>query len=628
MTSGLFNVRASSRANPSPLLLVAAFVSFTALAQSPRPSLEETVVTATRVAQPLSDLVADVSIIDRDTIEKSGAVGVADLLAQLPGVEISRNGGVGTTSSVFIRGAETRFTAVYIDGVRIDSQATGGATWEAIPLTQIDRIEVLRGPAAAVYGSDAIGGVVQLFTKRGEGPAKPYVGIGVGSRSLREANAGVSGAAAGFDYSLGVSHEESRGFNARPIDGANPDNDGYRRNTANARLGFQINPQQRVEATVLATDLNAGYDDFSYDPLNPVDDRSKHRLVTGGLSWRAQWTDAYSTKLSVSESRDRFETTPSPYRTTTELRNYLFQNEYRVGAHLFTAALERREDRLDNPALDEFSTSIDRSRSQNAVALGYGFRAGAHTLQLNLRRDHDSEFGGQTTGSAAYGFAITPAWRITASAGTAFRAPTLYQRFSQYGVAGLQPEKGRNIEAGLHYAEGPATANLTLYRNNVRNLIGFDFDATNCDSGGFGCFANTGRARYEGITLAGSYRVGADVTLRASLDVQNPRNLDSGKLLALRARRHAAVGADWRVAGWTFGAELQASSERFDNAANTRAQRLPGYGLINLSASRPIGRDFSLVARIDNLADRDYQLVRGYATAGRTAYLGLKWTPL
>ena len=136
------------------------------LAQNARmPSLQDTVVTATRTEQPLSDLVADVSIVDRETIEASGATGVADVLARLPGIEISRNGGVGNATSLFVRGAETRFTAVYIDGVRVDSQSTGGAQWEQIPLAQIERIEVLRGPAAAVYGSDAIGGVIQLFTR-------------------------------------------------------------------------------------------------------------------------------------------------------------------------------------------------------------------------------------------------------------------------------------------------------------------------------------------------------------------------------------------------------------------------------------------------------------------------------
>ena len=279
------------------------------------PSLRETVVTATRTEQPLTDLVADVSIVDRNTIENSGSTGLVDVLARLPGVEITRNGGIGNSANVFLRGAEGRFTAVYIDGVRVDSQSTGGAVWEQIPLSQIDRIEVLRGPAAAVYGSDAIGGVIQLFTRRGEGPARPYVGVGIGSQGTRKIEAGVSGAAGqdgAFDYSLGIAREISDGFDAKVSGSHNPDRDGYQSTSGNARLGFRINARHRLDATLLASRMNAGYDNTSYSVSRPVDDRSLNRLRTAGLSWAAQWSDVYSTRVSVTDSVNRYETTPSP----------------------------------------------------------------------------------------------------------------------------------------------------------------------------------------------------------------------------------------------------------------------------------------------------------------------------
>jgi len=589
------------------------------------PALRETVVTANRVEQPLSDLVADVSIVERAEIERSGVTGVIDVLARLPGIEVSRNGGIGNTSSVFIRGAESRFTAVYIDGVRIDSQSTGGANWEAIPLAQIDRIEVLRGPAAAVYGSDAIGGVIQLFTRKGEGGIAPYVGVGIGSRNTRKIEAGVSGSAGAFDYSLGAAREKSDGFNVRLDRGYNPDRDDYNSSSGNARLGFQIDRNHRIDATLLASNVDSGYDNTNVGAAARADDRSKYRLRTAGLSWSAQWTDFWRTRLSVSDSVTKYMTVPAFYATETELRSYLFHNEFRFGPHVLTAALERREDHLKN-APDAFSRGLDRERSQNGLALGYGLVQGAHTLQLNVRHDDDSEFGGQNTGSAAYGFAITPAWRVTASAGTSFRAPTLYQRFSQYGVAGLEPEEGRNVELGLRYAQGATSASATVYRNRVRNLIAFDFASFACAGGAAfgGCYGNTARASYEGVTFAASHRLG-DVTLRGSLDFQDPRDDITDRQLVNRSRRHATLGADWRVGTWTLGAEVQASGERFANAANT--QRLHGYGLLNLSASAPITPEISVVARLDNAADREYQLVRNYATPGRTAYLGLKWTP-
>ncbi len=618
----LFPMQRSISGLPLAVLSLALASAFPAHAQTAAtPQLGETVVTATRVAQPLADLVADVSIVDRDTIERSGAVGVADVLARLPGIEISRNGGPGNASSVFLRGAESRFTAVYIDGVRVDSQSTGGAQWEQIPLAQIDRIEVLRGPAAAVYGSDAIGGVIQLFTKRGEPGVAPSVGVGFGTHGTRRAEAAISGATGTdnvFDYALGIAHEESKGFNIRPIAGQNPDRDGYRSTSANARLGFQVNRRHRLEGTLLANDLNS-----QYDSSLRADDRNLHRLRTGGLSWAAQWTDAYRTRLQVTDADSRYETTPSAYITNTRLRNYLFQNEYRTGPHLFTAALERREDRLRNPL--ERPVALDRERHQNALALGYGLNAGRHTLQLNARHDDDSEFGGKSTGSAAYGFAATPQWRATASAATAFRAPTLYQRFSQYGTASLAPESSRNVEAGLRWTQGPSSAGVVVYRNRVENLITFA-SASQCPPAqNQGCYRNVARAEYAGLTLSGSHRVG-DVALRGSLDLQDPKDLDTGRQLARRARRHATLGADTRVGGWNIGADAQLSGYRWDDGANTR--RLGGYTLLNLYASTRIARDFTLLARVDNLADKQYELARTYATPGRVFYLGVKWQPL
>ncbi|MBS0293938.1 MAG: TonB-dependent receptor [Proteobacteria bacterium] len=581
------------------------------------PSLNEVVVTATRSAQPLSDIVADVSILDRASIEQSGATGLADVLARLPGIEMVRNGGPGTSTSLYLRGAETRFTAVYIDGVRVDSQATGGASWEAIPLALIDRIEVLRGPAAAVYGSDAVAGVVQIFTKKGEAGVSPYVGVGAGSYGTYRAEAGVSGASGQVDYALGLVRETSRGFNATtPANRSyNPDRDGYRTTGANGRLGLQINSVHRLEGTFLYSDSNSGY-----DASKTGDDRNLHRLQTLGLNWQAQWSSNYKTRLSVTDSRDRYETTPSPYLTQTQLRGYLLQNEWRYGLHQFSAALERREDHLQN-------APIDRHRAQNALALGYGLHSGAHTLQLNARHDDDSEFGGKSTGSAAYGYEFVKNWRATASVGTAFRAPTLYQRFSMYGDASLQPETSRNAELGLKWLQGANSFSVTAYRNKVSNLINWVGGAGPCPggSGPFpGCYGNVGHARYEGITVAGTTRVG-QVQLRGSLDFQNPKNLDTGKLLARRSRQHASLGADTLVAGWTLGGEVQATGQRYDDAANKT--RLGGYTLVNLYASRRLARDYQVVARVDNLADKNYTLANGYATPGRMLYVGLKWAP-
>lgn len=616
--SCFFNMKNHNLRAPLAVLPLAILASFSSHAQNAVTStLPEMVVTATRVQQPLTDVVADVTIIDRAVIERSGASGLADLLARVPGISFARNGGPGSTTSVYLRGAESRFTAVYVDGVRVDSQSTGGATWNAIPVSQIDRIEVVRGPAAAVYGSDALGGVIQIFTRKGEAGFAPVIEFGAGSQGTLKLAMSLSGTQGAVDYSVGMGREISEGFNAQPT--ANPDKDGYRNTTASARLGLQINKAHRLEATLLNSDLDAQYDAFTPGR----DDHGLQSLQTLGLNWTASWNDAYKTRLSVSRGKDRYETTPSVYLTDTSVTSYLFHNEWKLGSTLLTAALERREDKLNNAS----TTPVFTDRSQNAFALGYGLRSGDHSLQLNSRRDEDSEFGGRTTGGAAYAYSFLPQWRATAAAGTAFRAPTLFQRFSIYGVPSLQPETARNVEVGVKYESKGDSFSAVLYRNKVRNLINYVAGAGACANGVGkypGCYGNTGSAQYTGLTLAGATRL-AGVALGASLDLQRPEDRITGKQLARRAQRMATLTADTRLEGWTVGGEVQLVGARYNDAANT--QRLAGYGLVNLYASTALASDWTLLGRVDNLGDKDYQTALGYAMSGRTVYVGLKWAP-
>ena len=599
-------------------LCAAALVPHAAWAQS-RPAgttLERVVITANRTPQPLSSVLADISVVERDEIQRSGAFGVAELLARLPGIEFARNGGPGATTSLFIRGSETRHTAVYIDGVRVDSQSTGGAAWEQIPLDQIERIEVLRGPAAAVYGSDAVAGVVQLFTKRGQGAARPTASLTLGSFNTVQAQAGISGSADALDYALSASHGRSDGFDARTAAAAghNLDKDSWKRSSVHGRVGFQFNPAHRVDASLLASKLRSGYDSSA-----TADDQNHHTLRTASLAWEGRWSADATTRAQVGQTDSTYETQPSYYRTETTLRNYTLQHEQRVAGQWLTGTLERREDELFNPAT-AFAADLRGKRHQDAIGLGWRGDFGSHGLQAHVRHDEDSEFGGKRTGSLAWGWAFVPQWRVTASAATSFRVPTLFQRFSQYGNPALVPETGRNVELGLRWAAAGSEASLSAWRNKVSNLI--NFGPPGPCVGTSGCYVNVGRAALKGVTLAGRTQWGA-VALRGSLDWHDPRNADTDKVLARRAKRLATFGAETQIAGWTVGTEVQAAGERFDNATNT--QRLGGYGLLNLFASTQLMRGLALEARIDNLGDKDYQLARTYATAGRNGQLTLRW---
>jgi vitamin B12 transporter len=621
MKNGISAVR---RAVCSIALLSASFcvLSQTSI-EKPNASLPGVIVSATRIAQPLAQAIADVTVIDRAEIERSGAAALGDVLARLPGFEMVRNGGPASTTSIFLRGAETRFTAVYIDGVRIDSQATGGATWQAIPLSQIDRIEVVRGAAGAVYGSDAIAGAIQIFTRQGQAGVHPYVGLGVGTYATYKVEAGVSGADASWNYAFGIARDSSDGFNATTSSKANPDKDGFTAESASARLGFKVNADHRLDASFMSNQQRGQYDSSAV-----LDDLTMQKLQTASLRWKAQWTPQYSSTVSVGTSQDRYETTPSVYLTDTNLNSFYWQNEYRLGTSLFSAALERRDDSLSNAS----TSPKDTSHFQNALALGYNWVDGAQSLQLNVRRDEDSTFGGQNTGSFGYGYALSPQWRLTGTLGNAFRAPTLFQRFSIYGSPNLLAETSQNVEAGLRYSGDEGNLGITAYSNEVSNLIVYDGSvpenscaARKKDAKGVlggGCYGNIAKARYEGVTISATREFGS-VSARASMDFQNPRDLSKDKQLPRRASQHAvfAIEAPW--SGWVIGSELQLSSMRYDNAANTT--ELAAYALLNLYAQTKIGKDLTVLLRLDNANDAQYQLANGYATAARSWYAGLKW---
>lgn len=622
-----------------PLAVAAAFPALSQTAPAAQagaaPQLKEMVVTATRSAQPIGDVIADVTVIDRETIERAGPVGLADVLVRVPGIQITRNGGIGSNTSVFVRGGETRHTPVFVDGVRVESQTTAGAaSWNNIPLSLIDRIEIVRGPSSAVYGSDAVAGVIQIFTKRGQGRFSPSVTVGYGSYNTSRVELAASGSAGGFDYSLGLTQGQSDGFNARTIPAQNPDADGYKSQSANAKLGLQINPDHRIEANVLQSHMDAQYDGGLTRDFRRISD-----LQTLGLQWEAKWSGQYSTKLTITQGTDSGEeglngSTPQISYDKSTISTLLFQNEYRIGAHLLSATLESRRDvflLVGSSAVPAGMSTLNGNRSLDGVSLGYGWSGGAHTVQFNARHDTDSEFGGKTTGSAAYAFALTPQWKVSASAGTSFRVPTLYQRFSIYGTSTLKPESGRSVEMALKYSQGTAQYGVTAYRNRLTNLLSFVTGNGPCINGGpptvqsnRSCYANTAQAQYTGLTFTAAETLG-NVHIHGSLDLQNPKNLVTNRTLQRRSRQYGTLGAEMPVGGWQLATDLVMASHTFDS--DTSNVVLPGYSLVNLSATTALSRDWKLVAKLDNVTDKAYQTAGTYANGRRSVYVGLTWAP-
>lgn len=595
-------------------------------AASPTSRLDEVTVTGTRSPMKLSDVAADLTVIHRDTIERQGFGNIATLLRNVAGLQMTSNGGPGNSTSVFVRGAETRHTVVLIDGVRVDGQSSGGASWHNLPISQIERIEVLKGPASALYGSDAIGGVVQIFTRKGAGRTQLDLGIGGGNLGQVKADVGISGGTADFDYAGSLALERGTGFNAYLNTTArsyNPDADGWRNYSGSLRLGGRVAEGQRLEFLGLKSRSNAGY-----DAGKNADDRGITETLAGKLSLNSTWSPALSTQLSAGQSEENYETKPSsPYLTKTRIRSASLQGSYRINEqHQLNGLLERREDRLVNT--DLVGGGQD-TRDQNAIGLSYLGTLGAFSLQAHGRHDDDSEFGGIDTGSLAAGFKLGGGWRVTASAGNAFRAPTLYQRGSVYGpdttkagVEELRPERAQNREAGLAWAQGNFDFAVTTFHNRVTDLIAFGA-AGSCRST-TGCYSNVARALLKGTSLKGGAQLGP-VNLSATADFLDPTDANSGRQLQRRAKRFGTLRAETALQAWTLGASVVGSGQRFDDAANKT--RLGGYGLLNLDAQYAFAKDWRLQLNVDNAFNRDYQTANFYQQAPRTWFVTLRYSP-
>ncbi len=602
------------------LVLALPWLFTEAQAQTEGTQLAPVVVTATRTPVPLSQVLADVTVLTRDDIARTTGR-VADVLRGVAGLEITRNGGPGNATSLFLRGAETRFTAVLIDGVRVDSQSTsGGASWESIPLSQIERIEVVRGPASSVYGSDALGGVIQIFTRKGEAGLRLDAGLGGGNKGGRKADVAVSGASGRVDFAVAAATDRSDGFSARSV--GNPDHDGYRNDSASARVGFRVSYAHRLEASALRSKLDSQYDS-SPSPASRIDDRAKHGLETLRAQWSAKWTPMWDSLVSVSESKDRYETAPNPVSlAVTRIRAAAWQNDLRFGAHTVNATLERREDALAQTSLVGVR---ERDIDQTGLGLGYGWRERSFAFQVNARHDNFSAYGSVNTGSVSAGVDVADGWRVRSSWGNGFRAPTLYQRFSIYGPTAreLGPERSlSNVELALHHRAGAFDSSATVYRNRIADLIVYGAPGA-CPSTA-GCYGNVSNAVLKGVTLASAFSA-AGWRVSGSLDIQSPRNDDTDKLLHRRARRHAAASLSRDLGDATLGVQWTASEKRFDTAANTT--QLAGYSLLNLDAEYRFTPEWRLQARVDNLADKRYQTANTYNGLPRTAFVGVRWTP-
>lgn len=593
------------RAAALPLALAAAFPSAAQVV-----ALNETVVTATRGATRADELVSDVRVIDRAQIEASTARTLTELLARTPGLQMAANGGRGKTSNVFIRGAENRHTILLVDGVRLGSATAGTPSWETIPIEMIERIEVLQGPASALYGTEGVGGVIQIFTKKGREGFHPHAWLTAGSERHWAAGAGMAGGQGALKYALGVQRLRERGFNSTqpyvPWGNHNADVDPFRQDAVNASVSYDFARGWSTDAGIVYTDGISAYDDGP-----GVDARTAVRAFTSHVGVKGRVAPIWQTELRLSQGTDTANVIESnwPGAFKTEQQQWTWLNHIDTPVGVVLAGLERTEQKISATEAYEVTR-----RTIDAAFVGLNGSAGQHSWQLNARRDSNSQFGDANTWLAGYGYRITPAWRVHASHGTSFVAPSFNQLyFPMFGNPDLQAERGKNTDLGLTWSQGGHELRVVRFDNRIR---GFMTNTT--------IPVNIRHVRIDGWSLGYEGRIDR-LQLRAGLDSLDPRNQVNGRQLPRRAKSQFTLGADYAMGEWRFGGSLLHVGKRYDDEANTTP--LAAYTTADLHADWQLARDWSLQAKLNNVADKRYETAYGYNQPGRAFYLTLRWQP-
>lgn len=598
-----------------PCVLSAAFP---ALAQSEAtPVLREVVVTATRAETLANAVIADITVITREDIAQGAGRSVSELIARVAGVQTASNGGLGKSSSVFVRGTDNRHVLLLVDGVRYGSSTTGTPNFDTIPLEMIERIEILKGPASALYGSDAVGGVVQIFTRKGGKGFRPYASVTVGEADRSELSTGFTGGTQQFGYSLGVQTLQESGYSATnqrlggtATSGFNADRDGFSQNALNASLDWKLTDSWKLDARVLQTEGVNHYDGGS----NPFDVRSEFVTSVNKVGVEGRLLPKWKSRLEAAVSTDKSKalTSTSTSQFNTEQQQWSWQNEVNTPLGLVFAGLDSLRENVGGTQ----AYSVN-SRTTESVFAGLNGEAGAHSWQVNTRQDRNTQFGTANTGLLAYGYRVTPDLRLRGSYGTSFKMPgfnTLYWVSPTFkGNPTTQPETGENAELGATLALGEQLLSLTHYQNRIKGFITTQ-----------PAVSNIPYVRIEGWTLAMEGSSGA-WSYRTALDVLDARNQSNGLKLIRRPDTQLTASVNYAVGEWRLGASWLAASEAFENAANT--QTLGGYGTVDIQASRALGQGWSVEGKVVNLGDKFYQTALGYNQSGRSAYVTLRYQP-
>ncbi|MBB3142424.1 TonB-dependent receptor domain-containing protein [Halomonas organivorans] len=569
-------------------------------------TLNPLVVTAALAPRTADESLASVTVIDQQALRRQDPRDITDILRAQPGVDISSSGAFGKNASVYLRGTGSESTPLMIDGIRLRSATTGSPAWQFLDPRMFERVEVVRGPRGSLYGADAVGGVVQLFTPEGEGEPTPSVTLGGGSFDTRRGSASLSGSGGGTRYHVAASRLESDGYEI--VDGQG--DKGYDNTTGLVRLSHTFASGAELGLLGLSARGNTEF----------VGGDTDYAQRVAGVYGELPVTDAWRSRLTLSEARDESDNHDDFGDSVidTRTRTARWENTLDLGPHQLVAGAEYARDDVSGT-----TAYVEDSRDNLAVFGQALLDFSPFSVQAGLRHDDNEAFGEEVTGSLALGYALDEIHTLRASYGTAFRAPTFNELyFPNFGNPDLEAEHSESIELGLRGQLGRGFWDLALYRTEIDDMI-----ANTLRNGRFAPF-NVDRARIRGVEIA----TGADVndwTLRAALTYADPEDRETGKRLVRRASRSLRFDADRALGDWTLGGSWIAQGHRYNDAAND--ERLPGFGILNLRAGWGFAPGWSARLTLENVFDKEYVTTYdsfndyAYRDAGRAAFLSVSF---
>lgn len=632
------------------LLTLLIFIAVPALApaedveEEDNADVEEIVVTATRIETPAREVASSVTVISGAKIEKTQESLVLDVLKNAPSIDVARTGGPGGTTSVFIRGAKSEHTLVLIDGIEMNNPISTGRTFNFANLTtdNIERIEIIRGPQSTLYGSDAMGGVINIITKKGTGGPHISISAEAGSFDTYRENAALSGADALFNYSLSLSREDAVGFSAANEKDGNTERDGYQNTTVSTRLGFTPTDELGVDFVLRYTDSRADIDNAGGaggdDPNNTDENKQLFLRTVARINlFDGFWVQRFGFSLSDQDEENNNGKDPSHPSDLTEstfnsnIVKFDWQHDlYLHKTNTVTAGFEYEEEEGESrfhseSAFGPFTSDFDNKKARTrGVYLQDQIKLfDSLFTTLGVRTDYHSKFGSETTYHAAAAYILKgTGTKVRGTFGTGFKAPSLFQLFSQYGDVNLTPEKSTGWDIGLEQTllNKKAAIEATYFRNDFDDLIDFDSSTST--------YKNISKAWTRGVELSASLRPVDVLTLSANYTYTDTEDKTTGAELLRRASNKFGFDLSYRfLKKGNVNLGVKFTGERDDLDFSTfpaTTVRLGSYTLVNLAASYDISKHVRLHGRIENLLDEDYEEVLGFGAAGISAFAGVK----